>query len=90
MFDYDTNFIRAVAIQSIETDYLIAENENFLETLAKRLFTIKYTNMYNETSQKLIMAIKKKNNIEIEYVAHYDQKSLIAEIMIQNIKSFSF
>ena len=63
MFDYDTNFIREVAIKSVETNYLIAEYENFLETLAKRLFTRKYINMYNETSQKLTMAIEKKNNI---------------------------
>ena len=63
MFDYDTNFIREVAIKSVETDYLISEYENFLETLAKRLFTINYINMYNETSKHMTMSIENKSNI---------------------------
>ena len=77
MFDCDTNFIREVAIKSVETDYLIAEYENFLETLAKILFTRKYINMYNETSQKSAAEIEKKTNIKIEYVAPYYHRSLI-------------
>ena len=87
MYDYDTNYINAIAVKARKTSEYLRAFQECYDELARRNLNAQLVRLDNEVSRDLIACIE-DNNLDYQIVSSGTHRSNPAERAIQTFKSY--